>query len=329
MNRFIFFFLFFTPIQLVFAQNHDPLPSWNEGDAKNNIIQYVQAITDSKHPDYIKVEDRIATFDNDGTLWSEKPFYFQLFFAIDRIKTLAPQHPEWKTTQPFKAVLENDQKALLASGKEGLLKLVMASHTGMTDEEFDVIVLDWIKTAKHPRFKRHFKELVYQPMLELLTYLRINGFKTFIVSGGGIDFMRPWASEVYGIPSEHIVGSSIAVKYENGNIIREPKLNFIDDKEGKPVGIHYHIGKRPIAAFGNSDGDLAMMQYTDANTARTLKMYIHHTDEKREWAYDRQSHVGALNKGLDYAKEHGWSIVDMKNDWKVIFPFELNAVKLK
>jgi phosphoserine phosphatase len=310
-------------IHTVFAQTTDPLPSWNEGKTKQNIIQFVKAVTETESPDFIKPVDRIATFDNDGTLWSEKPFYFQLFFAIDRIKTLAPQHPEWKTTEPFKAILENDLQTLKQTDKEGLLKLIMASHTGMTDEEFDAIVLDWINTAKHPRFKRHFKELVYQPMLELLSYLRANGFKTFIVSGGGIDFMRPWASEVYGIPSEQIVGSSIVVTYENGKILREPKINFIDDKEGKPVGIHYHIGKRPVAAFGNSDGDLAMLQYTDANTARTLKMYIHHTDAKREWAYDRNTHVGRLDKGLDYAKEHGWSIVDMQNDWKVIYPFEL------
>ncbi|MCK5664427.1 MAG: haloacid dehalogenase-like hydrolase [Thiotrichaceae bacterium] len=329
MNRLITFFLFFTLIPFVFAHDNDPLPSWNEGENKHHIIQFVQSVSDPKSSDYVAPEDRIATFDNDGTLWSEKPFYFQLYFVIDRIKMLAPQHPEWKTTQPFKAVLENDQETLLKSGKEGLLKLVMATHTGMTDEEFDTIVIEWINSAQHPRFKRPFKELVYQPMLELLSYLRANQFKTFIVSGGGIDFMRPWASEVYGIPSEQIVGSSIVVKYQEGKIIRQPKLNFNDDKEGKPVAIHYHIGKRPIAAFGNSDGDLAMMQYTDASKNKTFKMYIHHTDSKREWAYDRQSHVGALDKGLDYAQEHDWTIIDMKNDWKVVFPFELNGKILK
>ncbi len=312
------------PMQFIVAQTVDPLPSWNEGETKQSIIAFVKAVTEADSPDFIKPQDRIATFDNDGTLWSEKPYYFQLFFAIERVKQLAPEHPEWKTTEPFKAILDNDLQTLKKTDKKGLLKLIMASHTGMSDEAFNAIVLDWINTAKHPRFDRHFKELVYQPMLELLAYLRANGFKTFIVSGGGIDFMRPWASEVYAIPSEQIVGSSIAVKYENGKIVREPKINFIDDKEGKPVGIHYHIGKRPVAAFGNSDGDLAMLQYTDAHPARTLKMYIHHTDAEREWAYDRESPVGGLDKGLDYATEHGWSVVDMQNDWKVVYPFELH-----
>ena len=302
----------------------DPLPSWNSGKTKSEITRFVKSVSDPKSSDFVKLEDRIAVFDNDGTLWSEKPMYFQLYFAIDRVKALAPQYPEWKTKQPFKAVVEDDMEALLKSGEKGLLELVMATHSGMSDEEFDAIVIDWINTAEHPRFKRPFKELVYQPMLELLEYLRANGFKTFIVSGGGIDFMRPWASEVYGIPSEQIVGSTIAVKYENGKIIRLPKLNTINDKDGKPVGIHYHIGKRPVAAFGNSDGDFAMMQYTEANSAhKTLQLYVHHTDEKREWAYDRESHVGRLDKGLSYAKKHHWSIADMKKDWKVVYPFDL------
>ena len=229
-----------------------------------------------------------------------------------------------ENTQPFQAVLEGDMKALMASGKEGLLKLVMATHAGMSDEEFDAIVIDWIKTAKHPTKKVHFSELVFQPMLEVLDYLRANGFKTFIVSGGGIDFMRPWASEVYGIPSNQIVGSQIVVKYEDKKIVRKPELRFIDDNVGKPVGIHYHIGKHPVAAFGNSDGDFEMMEYTEANkNAKTFQLYVHHTDEKREWAYDRGSHIGKLEKGLDYAKEHNWTIVDMKNEWKVVYPFEL------
>ena len=249
---------------------------------------------------------------------------FSSFFAIDRIKALASTHPEWKNTQPFKAVLEGDMKTVIASGKEGLLKLIMATHTGMSDEEFDAIVLDWIKTAKHPTKKVHYSELVFQPMLELLDYLRANGFQTFIVSGGGIDFMRPWASEVYGVPSNQIIGSKIEVKYEDKKIMRVPKVRFIDDKEGKPVGIHYHIGKRPVAAFGNSDGDFAMMEYTEANKKyKTLQLYVHHTDEKREWAYDRKSHIGSLNKGLDYGNEHNWTMVNMKKDWKVIYPFEM------
>lgn len=302
----------------------DPLSSWNDGNVKNAIIAFVEQSTDPKDPAFIPTEDRISVFDNDGTLWSERPVYFQLYFAIDRVKALAPQHPEWRTTQPFKAALEGDMEALLKSGEHGIFEMVMATHAGMSDEAFDASVKAWITTARHPRFNRLYTELVYQPMLELLTYLRANGFKTFIVSGGGIDFMRPWAFGVYGIPPEQIVGSTIAVKYENGRILRLPKLNTLNDKEGKPVGIHYHIGKRPVAAFGNSDGDFAMMQYTEASKKyKTLQLYVHHTDSKREWAYDRKSHVGRLDKGLDYANKHHWSIVDMKKDWKVVYPFEL------
>ena len=307
-----------------FATAQEVLPSWNEGKNKTNVVNYVQTVTDKKSADFIPEEDRIAVFDNDGTLWSEQPVYFQLFFAIDRVKALAPEHPEWKTTEPFKSVLENDMKSLMKSGKKGLLELLMVTHAGMSDEEFDAIVINWIKTAKHPTKKVHYSELVFQPMLELLDYLRANGFKTFIVSGGGIDFMRPWASEVYGIPSYQIIGSQIEVKYEDKKIVRVPKIRFIDDNAGKPVGIHYHIGKRPVAAFGNSDGDFDMMKYTEANKKyKTLELYVHHTDEKREWAYDRKSHIGKLDKGLDYAKSHDWTVVDMKNDWKVIYPFEL------
>ena len=302
----------------------EPLPSWNDGPSKHAIIHYVDTVTKEGSKDFIPKKDRIAVFDNDGTLWSEQPVYFQVFFAMDRVKALAPQHPEWKLVQPFKAVLEGDIKKVMASGKEGLLKLIMVSHTGMSDEEFDDIVAAWIKTAKHPTKKVRFTELVFQPMLELLGYLRANDFKTFIVSGGGIDFMRPWATEVYGIPSNRIIGSEIEVKYRDRKIIRIPKTRFIDDKEGKPIGIHYHIGKRPVAAFGNSDGDLDMMKYTEANRHyKTLQLYVHHTDAKREWAYDRKSPIGKLDKGLDYARDHNWTVVDMKKEWKVIYPFEL------
>ena len=306
------------------TQANDTLSSWNEGPSKKNIITYVTSVTDPKSPDFIPVVDRIAVFDNDGTLWSEQPMYFQLNFAMDRVKALAPQHPEWKTTQPFKAVLENDMKALMAGGTKGLFEMVIATHTGMTDEAFDATVIEWINKAKHPRFDRLYKDLVFQPMLELLSYLRANEFKTFIVSGGGIDFMRPFVSEVYGIPSEQIIGSMIEVAYENKEIIRKPKLASFDDKEVKPVNIHYHIGKQPVASFGNSDGDFAMMEYTEANKKyNTLQLYVHHTDEKREWAYDRKSHIGKLDKGLDYALKNNWTVVDMKNEWKVIYPFEL------
>ncbi len=302
----------------------DALPSWNDGTTKNSIVNFVQSVTDKDSPDFVKTEDRIAVFDNDGTLWSEQPAFFQLFFAIDQVKALAPQHPTWKTTQPFKAALEGDIKALIATGKEGILKLMLATNADIDEEDFNDIVVEWMKTAKHPTKNVRYDELVFQPMLELLDYLRINGFKTFIVSGGGIDFIRPWASEVYGIPSNQIIGSKIEVKYENKNITRVPKLGFVNNIKGKVISIHYHIGKRPIAAFGNSDGDFAMMEYTEANkNSKTFQLYVHHTDKKREWAYDRKSDLGKFDEGLDYAKEHNWTIVDMKNDWKVIYPFEL------
>jgi hypothetical protein len=304
----------------------DLLPSWTEGESRQAIIEFVQRVTTPDSTDYIVPEERIAVFDNDGTLWSEKPAYFQLLFAIDRIKQLAPQHPEWKTTQPFKAVLDNDMDALADSGEKGLLQLVMASHAGMTTTEFEQIVGDWLMTARHPRFNRPYTELVYQPMLELLNYLRANGFKTFIVSGGGIEFMRPWTQAVYGIPPEQVIGSSIKVQFElrDGKpvLVRLPEIDFIDDKAGKPVGIHKFIGRRPIAAFGNSDGDLQMLQWTAAGAGRRFMLLVHHTDAEREYAYDRTSHIGKLDKALDEANRRGWTVVDMKRDWKVIYPFE-------
>jgi hypothetical protein len=304
----------------------DPLPSWTEGASRQAIVDFVRQVTTPDSTDYIVPEERIAVFDNDGTLWSEKPAYFQLLFAIDRIKQLAPQHPEWKTTQPFKAVLDNDMDALADSGEKGLLQLVMASHAGMTTTEFEQIVGNWLMTARHPRFKRPYTELVYQPMLELLNYLRANGFKTFIVSGGGIEFMRPWTQTVYGIPPEQVIGSSIKVKFElrDGEpvLVRLPEIDFIDDKAGKPVGIHKFIGRRPIAAFGNSDGDLQMLQWTAAGEGRSFMLLVHHTDAEREYAYDRSSHIGKLDKALDEADRRGWTVVDMKRDWKVIYPFE-------
>ena len=303
------------------------LPSWNDGPAKQSIVDFVNEVTDKNNPNFVPPAERIATFDNDGTLWSEQPAYFQLFFAIDRVKILATQHPEWKTKQPLKAVLENDMEALAESGEHGLLELVMATHAGMTTEEFEQIVKDWLATARHPRFKRPFTDLVYQPMLELLTYLRANDFKTFIVSGGGIEFMRPWVEKVYGIPPEQVVGSVIKTKFDlrDGKpvLMRLPELDFIDDKAGKPVGIHKFIGRRPIAAFGNSDGDLQMLQWTEAGKGKSLLVYIHHTDAEREWAYDRESKIGRLDKGLDEGKEKGWTVVDMKKDWKTIYPFQV------
>ncbi|NOY41300.1 MAG: haloacid dehalogenase-like hydrolase [Planctomycetes bacterium] len=304
----------------------DPLPSWDEGASKKAIVDFVERVTAKGSPDYVAPADRIATFDNDGCLWSEQPVYFQLLFAIDRVKQLAPQHPEWKTEQPFKAVLEGDKKTLAKAGMQGLAKLIMASHAGMTTDEFAQTVRDWLKTARHPRFKRPYDELVFQPMLELLDYLRANGFKTYIVSGGGIEFLRVFAEEAYGIPPEQVIGSSIKTKFElrDGQpvIVRLPEIDFIDDKEGKPVAINKFIGRRPIAAFGNSDGDLQMLQWTAAGEGPRFCLLVHHTDAEREWAYDRDSHIGKLDKGLDEAKRRGWTVVDMKRDWNVVYPFE-------
>lgn len=302
----------------------DPLPSWSKGATKTSIIKFVQTVTDKNSTNYVQPAERIATFDNDGTLWTEKPVYFQLLFAIDRVKQLAPQHPEWKTRQPFKAVLENDMQALAASGEKGLLQLIMATHAGMTTAEFTQIIKDWLTTAKHPKFNRPYTELVFQPMLELLTYLRANEFKTYIVSGGGIEFMRPWVEQVYGIPPEQVVGSSIKTKFEIRGakpvLVRLAEVNFINDNVGKPVGINQYIGRRPIAAFGNSDGDLQMLQWTAAGDGKRFMLIVHHTDKQREYAYDRNSRIGTLDKALDAAQQGGWTIVDMKNDWEVIYP---------
>jgi len=304
----------------------DPLPSWNEGEVKQAIIRFIERITSSGGKDYLPPAERIAVFDNDGTLWSEQPMYFQGFFALDRVKALAPKHPEWKEKQPFRAVLENDMKAVAASGEKGVAEIVMSTHAGVTTEEFERIVKDWLATAKHPRFGRPFTDLVYQPMLELLAYLRENGFKTYIASGGGIEFLRPWVERVYGIPPEQAVGSSIKVKYELREtgpvLVRLPEIDFIDDGAGKPVGIHKFIGRRPAFAFGNSDGDLQMMQWTAAGPGLRFMGLVHHTDAEREWAYDRESPVGRLDKALAEARSKNWPVVDMKRDWQVIYPFE-------
>jgi phosphoglycolate phosphatase-like HAD superfamily hydrolase len=306
------------------AQEAGPLPSWNDGAAKARIVAFVQAVTDADGKDHVPAGDRIAVFDNDGTLWSEQPMYVQLAFALDRVKVLASEHPEWKDQQPFKAVLEGDMKALAESGEHGLLELVMATHAGNTTEEFAAIVKDWLAEARHPKTGRPYTEMVYQPMLELLAYLQDNGFKTFIVSGGGIEFMRPWAEAVYGIPPEQVIGSSIKTKYEvrDGKpaLVRLPELNFIDDKAGKPVGINQHIGRRPIAAFGNSDGDFQMLEWTTAGGGARLGLIVHHDDAEREYAYDRKSAIGRLDRGLDEAPQRGWVVVSMKNDWERVFP---------
>jgi phosphoglycolate phosphatase-like HAD superfamily hydrolase len=302
----------------------DPLPSWSDTAPKQAITAFVEKVTKEGSADFVPVPERIAVFDNDGTLWAEQPMYFQAFFIFDRIKTLAPQHPEWAEKEPFASVLMGDVKSALAGGEKVLIEMAMATHAGMTSDEFEKIVSDWITTAKHPKTGKLYTEMVYQPMLEVLTYLRANGFKTFIVSGGGIEFMRPWTERVYGIPPEQVVGSSIKTKYEvrDGKpaIVRLPDLNFIDDKEGKPIGIHQHIGRRPVMAFGNSDGDFQMLEWTTSGKGPRFGMIIHHTDAEREFAYDRESHIGKLAKGLDQGPKLGWSIASMKDDWKNIFP---------
>ncbi len=313
-----------APIGPAFAQS-DPLPSWNDGAAKTAVVDFVARVTQEGGADFVAPEKRIATFDNDGTLWAEQPFYFQGLFAFDELKRLAPQHPEWQTTEPFKSVLTGDMKGLAAAGEKGLLEIVMATHAGLTTEEFDKNVADWLATARHPTKKVPYDKLVYQPQLELLAYLRANGFKTFIVSGGGVEFMRVFAERAYGIPPEQVVGSSGVVKFEIGAdgkpvLTKEPKIEFIDDGPGKPVGINRFIGRRPILAFGNSDGDLQMLQYTAAGDGARLALIVHHTDAEREWAYDRTSHIGKLDKALDEAAAKGWTVIDMKQDWKMIFP---------
>jgi len=309
------------------AQAADPLPSWNDGATKKSITDFVAKVTKEGSSDFVPPEERIATFDNDGTLWCEQPMYFQLLFALDRVKALAPQHPEWKTKEPFASLLKGDLKAALAGGERAMLEIIVATHAGMTTAAFEQIVRDWIATAKHPKFKRPYTECVYQPMIELLAYLRANGFKTFIVSGGGIEFMRPWTEKVYGIPPEQVVGSSIKTKYEwrDGKpvLMRLPEMNFIDDKTGKPVGINSHIGRRPIAAFGNSDGDQQMLEWTQAGSGARLMMLVHHDDAVREFAYGAESKIGTFSDALmAEAKKNAWTVISMKDDWKAIFAFQ-------
>jgi hypothetical protein len=300
------------------------LPSWNDTPTKAAIMSFVEKVTQDGSPDFVMPADRVAVFDNDGTLWSEQPMYTQLAFIIDRVKAMAPDHPEWKAKEPFKSLLAGDAKGVAASGQKGLLELVAATHAGMTTEAFEATVTDWLKAARHPKFNRPYLECVYQPQIELLQYLRDHGFKTFIVSGGGIDFMRPWTHEVYGIPPDQVVGSSIKAKYEvrDGEpvIVKLPEIDFIDDKAGKPVGIHKFIGKRPILAFGNSDGDFEMLEYVTTGSGARLGLILHHDDAEREAAYDRESHVGKLTRGLDEAQARGWVLVSMKSDWAIVFP---------
>jgi hypothetical protein len=305
----------------------NPLPSWRDGKARQSILDFVASVTREGSPGFVPVPQRVATFDNDGTLWCEHPMYVQLAFALDQVKAMAPEHPEWKKKQPFKAVLDNDMRALAATGERGLVELIMATHADMSTADFERVVTDWLSKARHPRFKRPYTECVYQPMIELRGYLRANGFRTYIVSGGGIEFMRPWTERVYGIPPAQVVGSSIKTKFmlrrDIPILLRLPQVNFVDDGPGKPVGINAHIGQRPIAAFGNSDGDLQMLQWATKGAATPcLALIVHHTDGEREYAYDRQAHFGKLDKALDAAAINNWTVVSMKDDWAKIFPFE-------
>lgn len=321
----LFAFAFALVLAGVSPTLSEELPSWNKVASRQSIVDFVERVTDPNSPDFVPPSDRIAVFDNDGTLWAEKPAYFQLLFTFDRIREMAREHPEWRTEQPFKAVLENDPEALAASGKEGLMKLAMTVHAGGTTAEFEAQVKDWLANARHPKNGKKYTDLVYQPMLELLNYLRDNGFKTFIVSGGGIEFMRVFSEEIYGIPPEQVMGSTIEHEFEFRDglpvLVRKPKIYFIDDKEGKPVGIHRAIGRRPILAAGNSDGDLQMLQWTSVgNPLPSLALIVHHTDAEREWAYDKKSSVGHLDKALEEAAERQWTVVDMAVDWKQVFP---------
>jgi phosphoglycolate phosphatase-like HAD superfamily hydrolase len=307
-----------------FAQ--EPLPSWNDTAPKKAIVAFVERVTQQGSPDFVPPAERIATFDNDGTLWAEQPIYFQLVFALDRVKALAPQHPEWKNKEPFASLLKGDLKGALAGGEPAIIQIITVTHSGMTTDEFEKIVGDWVATARHPKTGKLYTEMVYQPMLELLAYLRANGFKTFIVSGGGIDFMRVFSERVYGIPPEQVIGSSGKLSFElqdgKPRLMKLPELDFNDDKVGKPVAIQTHIGRHPIAAFGNSDGDLQMLEWARQGAGVRFALIVHHTDAEREWAYDRKSPVGQLDVALDAAQAEGWTIVDMKNDWNRVFPFE-------
>lgn len=310
-------------------QAAEPLPSWREGPSKHAIVEFVQAVTADGSKDFVPPAERIAVFDNDGTLWSEQPMYFQMLFALEEVKRMAPQHPEWQQQQPFKAVLENDQKTLADSGMEGLMKIIDATHTEISTQTFLANVRAWLAKAVHPRTHKPYTEMVYQPMLELLAYLRANGFKTYIVSGGEVEFMRAWTEEVYGVPPEQVIGTTFTAEYQYNAgkpvIMRMPKLAHNDDGPGKPVSIDAVIGRRPILAFGNSDGDQQMLQWTAAGDGKRFMGLVHHTDAQREWAYDRESKIGKLDKALDEAQAQNWTVVDMAKEWVKIYPFDTAA----
>ncbi|MEE4191768.1 MAG: HAD family hydrolase [Halieaceae bacterium] len=319
--RALVFLCLLMPALAVQAQE---LSNWRDSASRSAIVEFVEAVSREDSPDFVPAAERIAVFDNDGTLWAEQPAYFQLFFALDRVRAMSAEHPDWRTRQPFKAAIEGDLEAVAATGLEGVLQLVTASHSGMSSEQFSEQAAAWLSQARHPQSGRLYTQMVYQPMLELLGYLRASGFTVFIVSGGGAEFVRAFSEPVYGIPRNQVVGSTIEMKYDDSAeqpfVERLPAIAFVNDKAGKPVGIQRHIGRRPIAAFGNSDGDFEMLAWTTAGAGRRLGVLLHHTDAEREWAYDRDSHIGKLSRGLDEGAARGWVIVDMKKDWKAVFP---------
>jgi hypothetical protein len=325
--KYVLYIIIIMIIVIIYVfYSSDPLPSWNKGSVKSAIMNYVDDVTNKHSNNYINVEDRIATFDNDGNLWSEKPMYFQYFFAIDQIKKKAVNNPQWKNNEPFRTILTNDQPDFMSFTENQIKEMFIASHSGTTTIEFEQDVLEWLETSKHPRFNVSFNQMIYQPMLELINYLKKNNFTVYIVSGGGLDFIRPWVESTYGIPKNHVIGSTIKTKYRYNNgspqIIKLSEIDNINNKSKKPENIHKHIGRIPVFSSGNSDEDLEMMRWTDSNIKHSFKLYLHHTDDIREWAYDRQSHIGKLNVGLKEAAEKGWIVTDMKKDWKIIYPFE-------
>jgi phosphoserine phosphatase len=305
------------------AAGSDPLPGWQDGRTKQTLLEFIAQTTRSGSPRFVPVAERIAVFDNDGTLWSEQPVYVQFAFALDRIKALAPRHPEWQSKEPFKSVLAGDLKGALGGGEQSIVEMLMATHAGMTSEEFEDIARQWLASARNPKTGRLYREMTYEPMVELLRYLRTRGYKTYIVSGGGSEFLRVFAQDAYGIPPEQVIGSSITNEYQvrDGKpvLVREPKVHFVDDGPGKPVGINEYIGRRPVLAFGNSDGDFQMLEWTTAGAGARLGLLLHHDDAAREVAYDRDSPVGKLANGLDEGPARGWLIVSMKDDWKRVF----------
>jgi len=325
-QRLVLLTVFLSTVLCAAPGDVDPLPSWKVGNSRDSIIEFVDVVTDISNANYVPVDERIAVFDNDGTLWSEQPLYFQFYYALSQIEKAAPAHPEWSDQEPYKTALAGNRDDILSLGTKGLVEIILATHSGMTNTEFRQSVQAWIAMAEHPTTQRAYSQMVFQPMLELMDYLRANGFQVYIVSGGGVEFMRAFAEGVYGVPPENTIGSNLGIQLEateDGLVLRRvAEVSFVNDKAGKPVGIQRAIGRRPIFAFGNSDGDLQMLQWTVAGDGPSFAGIVHHTDADREWAYDRESRLGRLDKALDEGMERGWTIVDMRSEWSRIYPPE-------